>query len=262
PDDWEDTETLFVGVVDCDYCDGAGGDVYMAMDGSCLDMNVKGISTGCKGKEAVDIISLDIEGDTDEARLIAGDFCCNKVYCSEDGGWSWDASDKDPTGAYLTYAIWYGDTALAVTSGCEAAVSMCCGEDYPCEFWDQISLISTGIDCVRYIDHSPGYVCGDSETMFMLTNWDTSDCCFPCQEECYSYTQSLWRHDGTYWERVYSSVIAGADSAPDEHIFWRLQVSPDFNTTSTVYLWDGCFEMWRTQDAGCSWTKLTFPCAT
>jgi hypothetical protein len=299
PDDWEDTETLFVGVTDCAYCAddcwedttdvwlGCGGDVYMVMDGSAYDMNVLGISTGCIGVEAVDIISLDIEGDTEEARLIAGAFCCNKVYCSEDGGWSWDASDKDPTGAILTYAIWYEDTALAVTSGCECAVSMCCGEDYPCEFWNQISLIGTSMGCVRWIDHSPGYVCGDTETMFMLTNWnwfyywgDSDYCCFPCQmcgtdshPTCYDETQSVWRYDGTYWERVYSSTIAGANACceydPDDpsgcthagDIFWRLQVSPDFNTTNAVYLWNGCFEMWRTTDAGCSWTKLTFPCA-
>ncbi|GAH03917.1 unnamed protein product, partial [marine sediment metagenome] len=147
PDDWEDTGTLFVGVVDCDYCSepdvtpyiytgGPGGDVYMVTVTSpptaAIDMNVAGIVSGCVGIKPVDIISLDIMGDTDEASLIAGAFCCNKVYCSEDGGWNWDASAKDPTGAWLTYAIWYEDTALAVTAGCEAAVSMCCGEDYPC----------------------------------------------------------------------------------------------------------------------------------
>jgi hypothetical protein len=293
PDDWEDTETLFVGVVDCADCwsgciddspnpwYGCGGDVYMVMDGDCIDMNVKGISSGCIGEEPVDICSLDIEGDTEEARLIAGDYCCNKVYCSEDGGWSWDASDKDPTGGgyagefALTHAIWYEDTALAATAGCECAVSMCCGEDYPCEFWDQISLISTSIECVRSIGHSPGYVCGDSETMFMLTNWnweeywdDEFDCCYSCQESrrgggpprCYRETQSLWRHDGEYWERVYSCTIADHETRSWQ-IFQNLQVSPDFNDTGTVYLWNGCFEMWRTTDTGCSWDKLTFPCA-
>jgi len=268
PDDWEDTETLFVGVVDVNtyFWDclfvGDGGDVYMAMDGSALDMNVKGITTGCIGIQPADIISLDVMGDSDEASLIAGSFCCNEVYCSTDGGWSWDASDKDPTGAWLTYAIWYEDTALAGTSGCECAVSMCCGEDYPCEFWNQISLISTDIECVIDIDHSPGYVCGDSETMFMLTNQEEpGDCCFPCQEDrCYDYTQSLFRYDGTYWERVYCSVIGGSVDTPDEFIFVRVHVSPDFNTTNALYLTNRRFEIWRTLDAGCSWGKLTFPC--
>jgi len=236
PDDWEDTETLFVGVVDCDCCSecydgpdptyGCGGDVYMVMDGTAYDMNVLGISSGCVGVEPVDIISLDIEGDTEEARLIAGSSCCNEVYCSEDGGWSWDASDKDPTGAWGTYAIWYEDTALAATAGCECAVSMCCGEDYPCEFWNQISLMATDIDEVRDIGHSPGYVCGDTETMFMLTNWDADDCCFPCQEECYDYTQSVWRNDGTYWERVYCSVISGTEAFLSSKVFMTFQVSP------------------------------------
>jgi len=292
PDDWEDVEALFVGVVDCDYCEhtgtppflgGPGGDVYMAMQDSAIDMNVMGITSGCVGIKPVDIISLDIEGDTDEAQLIAGSFCCNEVYYSYDGGWSWDASAKDPTGGglfvdgpTLTYAIWYEDTALAVTSGCECAVSLSCVSDDVedvGEAWTQISLINTDIDEVRWIDHSPGYVCGDSETMFMLTNDDVNGppCYIPCQEHClYDETQSVWRHDGTYWERVYSSTIAGANACcgngpagctEAENIFWRLQVSPDFNDTNAVYLWDGCFEMWRTTDAGCSWDKLTFPCA-
>jgi hypothetical protein len=262
PDDWEDTETLFVGVVDCNCCSactqngywhGCGGDVYMVMDGSAYDMNVLGIETGCIGVEAVDIISLDIEGDTEEARLIAGASCDNKVFCSEDGGWSWDASDKDPTGDWGTYAIWYEDTALAATAGCECGVSMCCGEDYPCEFWNQISLIGTEIDCVNSIDHSPGYVCDGSETMFMLTDASLGSISgHP--------TLSVWRHDGTYWERVLCSELVESDVAPAS-IFRRVRVSPDFNETSCVYVSNGSHEMWRTTDAGCSWTKLTFPCA-
>ncbi|MCK4722616.1 MAG: hypothetical protein KAT75_04900, partial [Dehalococcoidia bacterium] len=279
PDDFEDTGTMFVGVTDCDDCDdceqngywhGCGGDVYMATDGSCIDLNVKGITTGCVGKEAVDICSLDIYGDADEAALIAGAFCCSEVYYSYDGGWEWEESEKDPTGGgyaggqfALTHVIWYEDTALAATAGCEAAVSMSCGEEVG-EFWNQISLMATDIDRVRWIDHSPGYVCGDSETMFMLTSWDTDDCDFGCQQRSYDYTQSLFRHDGTYWERVYCSVIAGADvddGTEDEYVFKWVMVSPDFNTTEAVYLANEYSEMWRTTDAGCSWDKLTFPCA-
>jgi len=269
PDDWEDTGTLFVGVVEdygpceCGEADGNMGDVYMAMDGVAYDMNVAGIDTGCEGLKPVNIISLDIEGDTDEARLIAGAYCNPFVYCSEDGGWSWDKSAKEPTGNQRAHVIWYGDTALAATWGDECAVSMCCGEDFPCEFWNQISLIATDIDEVYWIDHSPGYVCEGSETIFMLsTDWGSNY--FDYQDICgrpYEEVQSLFRYDGTYWERVYASFIAGADTGTsDDTIFQWVEVSPDFNDTNTVYLANHNFEMWRTQDAGCSWDKLTFPC--
>jgi len=247
PDDWEDTETLFVGVVD----DGAapGGDVYLVTSDGAIDLNVEGISTGCVGKEDyTDIISLDIFGDTDEASLIAGANDDTNVYYSIDGGWSWDESAKDPTGEDATYVLWHGDSALAATAGCECAVSLSCGEEVG-EYWNQISLIATDIDEVLSGDHSPGYVV-DSETLFMLTNCD----------DCYrGGTQSLFRYDGTNWERVYCSTIAGADETP---AFESVLVSPDFNTTDAVFVANTGFEIWRTQDAGCSWDKLTFPCRT
>jgi len=251
PDDFEDTGTLFVGVVDDHYCPGDMGDVYMVMDGSAYDMNVLGISSGCIGLEAVDIISLDIEGDTEEARLIAGAFCDTNVYCSEDGGWSWDASAKDPTGEERAYVIWYEDTALAATWYCECAVSMCCGEDYPCEFWNQISLIATRMQRIEYLGFSPGYVCEGSETMFMLSKWEWAECDYE--------DTSLWRYDGTYWERVFLGFYDAPWDEADSHIDWVF-VSPDFNDTSTLYVASHKFGMWRSTDAGCSWTQLSFPC--
>jgi hypothetical protein len=236
----------------------------MATDGDAIDMNVAGISTGCIGEEAVDICSLDIYGDTDEAALIAGEFCCPNVWYSTDGGWSWDESEKDPTGGgyageyALTHVIWYGDSALAATGGDECAVSMSCGEEVG-QYWNQISLIATDIDSVLYIDHAPGYVCEDSETMYMLTYWDEGPY-LPCPDESYDDSQSLWRYDGTYWERVFTNFIAGTDPDLSEQI-QRVRVSPDFNETNCVYVTNRNFEMWRTTDAGCSWDKLSFPCA-
>ena len=82
----------------------------------------------------MDIFSLDVKGDTDEASLIAGAYCYSNtnVYYSTDGGWSWDDSEKDPTGERLTYVLWIGDecgaSAVAATTGCECAFSMSCGE--------------------------------------------------------------------------------------------------------------------------------------
>ncbi len=269
PDDWADSETLFVGITGDDPCteDGTGcytgdegGDVYMATDGSAIDMNVAGITTGCVGETPVDIISLDVMGDTDEASLIAGAYCTTDVYYSTDGGWSWDASEKDPTGEYLTYVIFYEDTALAATTGDECAVSMSCGEEVG-QYWNQISLISTCIECVIWGDHSPGYLSDDSHTMYLLTECgDEAD--VRCPATKFSSTQSLFRYDGTYWERVFCSTIAGSDgSVSADDIFEWVEVSPDFLTTNCVVVGNSHFEIWRTTDAGCSWDKLTFPCS-
>jgi hypothetical protein len=246
PDDWTDSQTLFVGVTGSSSpCDNPGGDVYQATDGGAIDLNVAGSVTGCVGETPVDIISLDVMGPADEASLIAGAFCSTDVYYSTDGGWSWDASDKVPTGDNWTYVIFYQDTALAATSGCDCAVSISCGEAVG-QYWNQISLIATDIDCVIWGDFSPGYLSDDSHTMYLLTN---------CQSCCSTPDiQSLFRYDGTYWDRVYSSTIAGS-------YFEWVEVSPDFDSTNCVYLGNSEFEGWRTLDAGCSWDKLTFPCS-
>ena len=128
---------------------------------------------------------------------------------------------------------------------------MCCGEDYPCEFWNQISLISTDIDCVESIDHSPGYLSGDSETLFMLTKRcaDFDWCCWWNLEEFNDYcgpNVSVFRYDGTYWERVFLPA-SGTDVSP---FGWSVKVSPDFNTTNSVYVGQTDFDFWRTTDAG------------
>jgi len=261
PDDFEDSETLFVGVVDEEPCSGPGGDVYLVVDGDATDLNVAGIDPaegGCVGDEPVDIISLDIKGAADEAELIAGPWCDTNVYYSSDGGWSWDASVKDPTGEEMTYVIWYKDTALAATAGCEAAVSQACVSDDVKdvgESWNQISLIDTHIDMVRWLGFSPGYKkCeAGSETMYMVT-YDHGDGC--------SDTVSVFRNDGTWWERVFLAEDGGDYGAYDAEAmpFWYLEVSPDFLDTNVVYLTNGLFEIFRTTDAGCSWNRLPFPC--
>jgi len=73
---------------------------------------------------------------------------------------------------------------------------------------------------------------------------------YPCDGE----TSSLFRHDGTYWERVYLG------SYNDDTHIGRVYVSPDFNETNALYVANNEFGMWRSLDAGCSWDQLTFPC--
>jgi len=247
PDDYADVKTLLVGVVGSptDSAFG-GGDVYSVTYPSAIDLNVSTVAaSGCVGIDA-DIISLDVCGDTDEASVLAGSYDDANVYYSSDGGWTWAASVKDPTGDGTTYVLWVGDcgvSALAATAGCECALSLSCG-DVVGKYWNQISLIDTCVDCVIDLSHSAGYII-NSQLMYMLTRCDNA-----CTE---LDTYSLWRHDGTYWERVFMSKSTSAV------VKW-VMASPQSDETEVVYLANGAFDMWRSLDAGCTWAKLRYPC--
>ena len=245
PDDWEDTETLFVGVVDVDSVARPGGDVYSVTKPNAIDRNVEGTDAGCIGdEESTNIISLAVCGDTDDASLLAGAYDDTTVYYSTDGGWDWDDSSKDPTGDDTTFVLWVGDdcgeSALAATSGDECAVSLSCGEEVG-ELWNQISLIATDIDCVKDLDHVRGYIT-DSQTLFMVTEYAGLG------------TSSLFRYDDTYWERVFCSTTE------DDVQIEMVLVSPDFSDTAAVFVGNTDFDIFRSQDAGCEWDMLAYPC--
>ncbi|HEX73867.1 MAG TPA: hypothetical protein G4N93_01795 [Dehalococcoidia bacterium] len=253
PDDWEDTETLFVGVVST----GAnGGDVYSVTDDGAIDRNVRPGEGGCVGDDT-NIISLDVCGDTDEGSQLAGANDDTTVYYSSDGGWEWDPSEKDPTGENATYVLWVGDecgeSAVAATSGCECAVSLTCISDEVedvGESWNQISLIGTDVTCVLDIDHSPDYITG-SETLFMVTMSSVVGC---------PETTSLFRYDGTFWDRVFCSTTYAADFPEPPVKIEMVQVSPDFLDTDTVFVANMGFDIFITEDVGCSWDRLSYPC--
>ncbi|GAI04685.1 unnamed protein product, partial [marine sediment metagenome] len=151
PDDFADTGAMFIGVTAWNgtTTNTAGGDVYSAYDTvpqaqDALDLNVQGFTSGCEGLADANICSLDMYGGTDDGSLIAGAYdgydvlyggSGTNVWYSTDGGWTWSASAKDPTGVDLTYVIWYADTALAGTNGCNCAISMSCG-DVVGQYWN------------------------------------------------------------------------------------------------------------------------------
>ena len=259
--------TLFVGVVDDIDVDGVGpdgygGDVYRVADGPpppniAIDLNV-GVGGSCSGN-ATDICSLDIRADD---ALMAGAWWNTCVYFSYDGGWMWGSScfpgGKSPTGVDRTYVLWVADSALAATRYCDAAVSMSCGPMVG-QLWNQISLIHMTIDQVLDLDHAPGYKDGSS-TMYVLTR--DFDACFRSglQENI-----SLFRWDGIYWERVFSSIFyENLYRDPDLQPNW-VMVSPDYEEGTPgeecVYLANSHFRMFRTLDAGCSWARLVYPCS-
>ncbi|MBA7650627.1 hypothetical protein ES703_58437 [subsurface metagenome] len=78
--------------------------------------------------------------------------------------------------------------------------------------------------------------------------------------------RSLLRWDGTYWERVHSSHLYNAllqtwlTSTTGSPFYDWVEVSPDFNTTTTLYMANTGFHMTRSIDAGCSWAPLIYPC--
>jgi hypothetical protein len=255
--------TLFVGVAALseDFF-GEGGDVYRVTDtapivSGCIDLNVQGFVTGCLGLAHANICSLDLEND----QLVAGAWDAYKTqsptrtYYSADGGWTWSPSLKDPTGTDRCYVL-FGGSIVAGTRGCDCAFSLDCGPN-PAQFFNQISLISTDIDEVLDLTHSPGYVV-DSSTLFALTS-DT----YPCE---FSEIRSLFRWDGTYWERVHSSrffAVAPTQAAcafANAPLYDWVEVSPDFNTTSCLYMANTGFYMSRSLDAGCSWAPIIYPC--
>lgn len=295
PDDYTDARTLFAGVASVsDYLDGdgvyvvtaggdgvtEGGDVYSVVTapaGTSSDLNVAGSTGGCVGLTVgTDICGVDVCGDTADAAVMAGAMDDTNAYTSIDGGWTWAISKKDPTGVNETWVQWVGDdcaaTALAATKWCDCAVSITCGPDIGV-YWNQASLINTCIDCVLVVDHSPGYYqAGTSDTLFMLTTCDDA-CVRPADQRSFS----VFRYEGDPtlagtsspahpWERVFSSLLYAAE-IDTENLFGGvdpidfLMVSPDFQTTSAVFIGNPAFEIWRSLDAGCSWFKFAYPCA-
>jgi hypothetical protein len=263
---------LFIGVVDNTAVDtpNGGGDVYRVSDtpspadNIAIDLNVLGYYSGCVGLYHVNICSLDIK--TGDA-LIAGAWGDSvptikdptDVYYSEDAGWNWAASRKDPTGEDRTYVLWYADSALAGTRGCDCGFSRSCGTTVG-QYWNQIALIDMNIDETLDLSHAPGYL-DDSSTMYVLTL--DSAACHRGQRSTTANT-NLLRWDGTNWERVFSSFTYDSPTATPTPFYalmdW-VEVSPDFNTTGCLYLANTGFIMFRSMDEGCSWTMMSYPCS-
>jgi len=176
-----------------------------------------------------DIISLDLAGNQGDTYLLAGAQGAADVWYSDDDGVSWlqaSAEGIQPSGGTNTYVIadadianngigWAATGAVAVgANNVESAVSMTTDGG---AVWLGISLIDTDIDSVEGLAMSPDFA--SPGLMFVLTDDGTSN------------TDSVFRYDGTNWERVYESTqyIQAID---------LIAVSPDINTDNTVFLGD------------------------
>ena len=225
--DFDDEYEMFVGVVEETF---AGlGDVFRVVDGGAYDLSVDD-----------DIVSLDVIGDLGGTSMVAGAIAAAgpaQVYYTTDDGDSWDDADKAPSGNSLTanlvaMADDFDESGIAwcatYTNDSEGGVSMT--EDGG-DSWNQISLIETDIHWVTDVAMgSPGWMVSVNSGA------------------------SLWRNDGTNWERVWESSLF------DDNMIDLVAVSPESDDVLYVA---GCDEMpwgtepiYRSTDNGQTWDDL------
>ncbi|MCK4722011.1 MAG: hypothetical protein KAT75_01845, partial [Dehalococcoidia bacterium] len=240
PDDFDDGNyEFFAGV--CDL--GTEGTVFRVNEDHAYNL----------GKEdsdiLTDVISLDVVGSYGGTSLIAGAWNTsdNKVIYSTDDGDSWDDASKEPSGngdAWVVMDEDFADSGIAwaACNDIEGAVSLTVDGG---DMYNQISLVSTDINSVDDFSFSPNYA--TDETMFLLTSRNPL------------ITDSLWRYDGDYWERVFVSTL----QTPDLDTITKVQVSPDFPRDETVYVVHtvsngfGGPILYRSTDGGNDWDALS-----
>jgi hypothetical protein len=175
------------------------------------------------------IQSLVVTGPAGMARILAGEVDAPVVHRSLDGGTTWPAIAKPPTGVggdvHVVMAADYitSGRAWATAAGNEAGVS------FTADFgvsWNQLGLINTAITTVEDLSLSGAF-------RFMATR-DGAD-------------SSFWRFDGTHWERVWTQI---ATVTP------IIEVSPHFATDRTVFLANlGDTDIWRSTNDGQTWVE-------
>lgn len=160
------------------------------------DLNVRGRLAGITPTDT-DVCSIAVDGDTAEATIMAGTESYNlavnpvqmPVYVSSDGGSSWSAAIKSPSGMAWFNVEMGSPAAYCGSSGHESAFSVAI-EGYGGLGWNQRGLIDTYIHYISDIRPSPGYA--TDETLFMVTH-------------SFDYmTSSLWKttDGGDQWERI------------------------------------------------------------
>ena len=223
---------------------GNNGDIYLIEGVEAPDLSVAtDLDIGADyGQSNVDVTSLAVSGKGTTAHLLAGAANSTQVYYSTDGGTSWEASSKPPTGESGTYVLMAADfaqsgRAYAATSGNSSAFSYTTDNS---DTWNQIGLIDTDISNIIELAVSPNY--SEDNTLFMLT-WGGE--------------HSLWRssNEGERWERIYSSTLADVDSID------LIALPPEYDS-DIVYLAgssDGSPAIWKSTDNGQEFTHRSVP---
>ena len=149
------------------------------------------------GLAGLDIRGLAVFGSP--GLILAGAAGSTTVYFSSDGGNTWIASLKPPTGTGNTQVLFdkaFAESALlyVATTGPESAFSV--SRDWG-QTWDQISLIDTRLTDIRDLALSRDFA--KDGRLFLLTS---------------DVKNSLWRSSdgGVHWERIFSSSLPGVDN--------------------------------------------------
>ena len=182
-----------------------------------------------------DIISLDLADGSGAPRLIAGERASSGVWYTSDGGASWNAAAKAPSGGGPTYVVMADDftssgRAYAATSGHESAASATSDGGVT---WNQTGLIDTTMSTILDLAPSPNY--HQDKTLLMLT-WGGE--------------HSLWRslNGAARWERVFVSALPSVDSLS------MVSLSPSYGDGSQVVFLagvrNGSPAIWKSSDNG------------
>ncbi len=193
------------------------------------------------GTGNIDINSVAISGNSDNAKLLAGAYGSNGVFVSTDSGQSWTAAAKPPTGeSKVEVLLAASGKACAATSGRESAFSRSIDDGTT---WNQVSLIDTMVSAIVDLAIAPNY----NGTLFMLT--------FDARH----LVHSLWRsvNGGGSWERVLSSISSGIDEIN------LVMVSPQYGAGNQVLFLAGTGNgspvIWKSTDNGQSFTAMSIP---
>jgi photosystem II stability/assembly factor-like uncharacterized protein len=178
-----------------------------------------------------DIISLDLVGNLGDAMLIAGEEDTATTWVSTDDGDNWDDPDKDPSGAGPTYVAidedFEEDTGMAWAVVEDSAVSMTSDGGV---IFNQIGLID------------------------MAAGWWVTDIATGSDSFMVIDSDSLFRYDGTNWERVWESTQFGGDMID------LVAISPESDDTIFVANVDqisgGAPNIYRSTDNGQDWDEL------
>ncbi|MDD5189678.1 MAG: hypothetical protein PHE50_01395 [Dehalococcoidales bacterium] len=239
PGDFASTRTFYIGI----STGSSAGDVFRIDQSTSPSLfSLTDLNAGTPDAlTQVDINSISVNGNVANAGLLAGCAASTKTYASIDGGNTWFASRKPPTGQANTCVLWSATLACAVTTGTDSAFSVSTDNGLT---WNQVSLIDTRINNIvnLAVNQSGSF----SPAVYMLSP-DTT-----------ALTHSLWRRgDGIeQWQRIFSSTLPGVRSLQS------INCAPG-NGNQTIFLSGASATgatVWISNDTGQVFTERSAPC--
>jgi len=214
-----------------------------------------------------EIASLGAVGTLGASSLLAGALADTTVerpaiWYSTDDGDSWDETDKAPAveddpadaaGVAANLVIVdddFADTGIAWCATFQATAqlieegSVSLTTDFGAT-WNGISMLDTDMAiAIHDIDFAPEYGTSDAP-MFTVT------------EPTGALTRSVWKFDGSNWERVFLCRDVAAVGLAPNYDLDLVQTSPDYTNDSTLFIADsGTPLILRSDDGGATFAEL------